>query len=67
MVRISATGISGEMQNDNHKKIAKLRISSEFSLRRSDNGINPISFAGEALRLNDEVKFKFELHARKQE
>ena len=44
-----------------------LRISGEFPLRQSDYGIKPVSFAGGALRLKDEVKFKFELVARKQE
>jgi polyisoprenoid-binding protein YceI len=44
-----------------------LRISGEFSIRQSDYGIKPVSFAGGALRLKDELKFKFELVARKQE
>lgn len=44
-----------------------LRISGEFTLRQSDYGIKPVSFAGGALRLNDEVKFNFELVARAQE
>jgi len=42
-----------------------LRISGEFSLRQSDYGIKPVSFAGGMLRLKDELKFKFELMARK--
>jgi polyisoprenoid-binding protein YceI len=44
-----------------------LRISGEFPLRQSDYGIKPVSFAAGALRLKDEIKFKFELVARKQE
>jgi polyisoprenoid-binding protein YceI len=44
-----------------------LRISGDFSLRQSDYGIKPSSFAAGALRLKDEVKFNFELLARKQE
>jgi polyisoprenoid-binding protein YceI len=44
-----------------------LRISGEFQLKQSDYGIKPFSFAGGALRLKDELKFKFELVARKQE
>jgi polyisoprenoid-binding protein YceI len=44
-----------------------LRISGEFPLRQSDYGIKPVSFAGGALRLKDEVKFNFELVARMQE
>jgi polyisoprenoid-binding protein YceI len=44
-----------------------LRISGEFALRQSDYGIKPFSFAGGALRLKDELKFSFELVARKQE
>jgi polyisoprenoid-binding protein YceI len=44
-----------------------LRISGEFPLRQSDYGIKPFSFAGGALRLKDDLKFGFELVARKQE
>ncbi|MGH9743214.1 MAG: YceI family protein [Candidatus Acidiferrum sp.] len=44
-----------------------LRISGGFSLRQSDYGIKPVSFAGGALRLKDELKFSFELVARKQD
>jgi len=44
-----------------------LRISGEFPLRQSDYGIKPFSFAGGALRLKDELKFSFELVARKQD
>lgn len=43
-----------------------LRISGGFPLRQSDYGIQPFSFAGGALRLKDEIKFSFELVARKQ-
>lgn len=43
-----------------------LRISGEFGIRQSDFGIKPVSFAGGALRLKDELKFKFELVARRQ-
>ncbi len=41
-----------------------LRISGEFSLRQSDYNIKPFSFAGGALRLKDELKFKFDFVAR---
>jgi polyisoprenoid-binding protein YceI len=44
-----------------------LRVSGEFFLRLSDYGVKPVSFAGGALRLKDEIKFNFELIARKQE
>jgi polyisoprenoid-binding protein YceI len=44
-----------------------LRISGEFSLRQSDYGIKPVSFAAGTLRLKDELKFNFELAARMQE
>ncbi|HEY1482268.1 MAG TPA: YceI family protein [Candidatus Acidoferrum sp.] len=44
-----------------------LRASGEFTLRQSDYGIKPISFAAGALRLKDELKFRFELVARQQE
>jgi hypothetical protein len=44
-----------------------LRISADFSLWQSDYGIKPVSFAGGALRLKDELKFKMEMVARQQE
>jgi hypothetical protein len=44
-----------------------MRISGEFSLRQSDCGIKPVSFAAGAMRLKDELKFNFELVARLQE
>jgi polyisoprenoid-binding protein YceI len=44
-----------------------MRISGEFSLRQSDYGIKPVSFAAGTLRLKDELKFHFELVARSQE
>lgn len=44
-----------------------LRISGEFPLRQSDYAIKPFSFAGGALRLKDDLRFSFELVARKQE
>lgn len=44
-----------------------LRISGEFTLRQSDYGIVPVSFAAGALRLKDEVKFSFEMVARSQD
>jgi polyisoprenoid-binding protein YceI len=44
-----------------------LRISGQFSLKQSDYGIKPFSFAGGALKLKDELKFNFELVARKEE
>lgn len=43
-----------------------LRISGEFVLRQSDYGIKPVSFAAGALRLKDELKFRFELVARQE-
>lgn len=44
-----------------------LRVAGSFPLRQSDYGIKPVSFAGGALRLKDELKFNFELVARQQE
>jgi len=44
-----------------------LRIAGSFPLRQSDYGIKPVSFAGGALRLKDELKFSFELVAREQD
>lgn len=44
-----------------------MRVAGEFPLRQSDYGIKPVSFAGGALKLRDELKFTFELVARQQE
>ena len=44
-----------------------LRISGEFPLRQSEYGIKPFSAAGGTLKLKDELKFSFELVARKQD
>jgi polyisoprenoid-binding protein YceI len=44
-----------------------LRIAGEFSLRQSDYGITPASFAAGTLRLRDELKFTFDLVARQEE
>jgi polyisoprenoid-binding protein YceI len=43
-----------------------MRVSGDFTLRQSDFGIKPVSFAGGALKLKDEVKFHFELVVRQQ-
>ena len=44
-----------------------LRASGEFTLNQSDYGIKPISVAGGALKVKDELKFSFEMVARKQD
>jgi polyisoprenoid-binding protein YceI len=44
-----------------------LRASGEFKLNQSEYGIKPISVAGGALKVKDELKFSFEMVARKQE
>jgi polyisoprenoid-binding protein YceI len=44
-----------------------LRASGDFTLRQSDYQIKPISVAGGALKLKDEVKFSFEMVAREHE
>ena len=44
-----------------------IRASGEFSLNQSDYGIKPISVAGGAMKVKDELKFSFEMVARKQE
>jgi polyisoprenoid-binding protein YceI len=46
---------------------AMLRASGEFSLSQSNYNIKPVSVAGGALKLKDELKFQFEIVARKQE
>lgn len=44
-----------------------LRASGEFSLNQTDYNIKLVSVAGGALKLKDELKFSFEIVARKQE
>jgi len=44
-----------------------IRASGEFLLNQSDYGIKPISVAGGALKVKDELKFSFEMVARKHE
>ena len=44
-----------------------LRANGEFALLQSKYGIKPISFAGGTLKLKDELKFSFDIVARKQE
>jgi polyisoprenoid-binding protein YceI len=44
-----------------------LRASSDFSLNQTDYNIKLVSVAGGALKLKDELKFSFEIVARKQE
>jgi polyisoprenoid-binding protein YceI len=44
-----------------------LRISGDFTLRQSDYGIKPVSFAGGALRLKDELKINFQMVAKQEE
>ena len=44
-----------------------LRASGDFVLRQSDFQIKPVSVAGGALKLKDELKFAFEIIARRQD
>ena len=44
-----------------------LRLSGDFALKQSDFQIKPVSVAGGALKLKDDLKFTFELIARRQE
>lgn len=44
-----------------------LRVSGGFSMRQSDYNIKPVSVAGGTLKLKDELKFAFEIVARKPE
>jgi len=44
-----------------------VRASGEFTLRQSDYGIKPISVAGGTLKVKDELKFSFDMVARKEE
>lgn len=43
-----------------------LRASGEFNLKQSDYGVKPISVAGGALKVKDDLKFSFEIVARRQ-
>jgi polyisoprenoid-binding protein YceI len=43
-----------------------LRAFGEFSLRQTDYGIKPVSAVGGGLKVKDEVKFTFDIAARKQ-
>ena len=44
-----------------------MRASGEFSILQSAFGIAPVSVAGGALKLKDELKLSFDMVARKQE
>lgn len=44
-----------------------VRASGEFSILQSDFGIAPVSVAGGTLKLKDELKFAFDIVARKQD
>ena len=44
-----------------------IRASGEFTLNQSDYDVKPISVAGGALKVKDELKFSFEMVARKQD
>jgi polyisoprenoid-binding protein YceI len=44
-----------------------LRANGEFTLSQSNFGIKPVSVAGGTLKLKDELKFTFDIVARKQE
>jgi polyisoprenoid-binding protein YceI len=45
---------------------SSIRISGDFPLQQSNYGIKPVSFAGGALRLKDELKFNFEIIAKRE-
>jgi len=44
-----------------------LRASGDFTLKQSNYEVKPVSVAGGALKLKDELRFSFEMIARKQE
>jgi polyisoprenoid-binding protein YceI len=46
---------------------SNLRITGDFSLRLTEYGIKPVSFAAGALRLKDELKFTFDLVGKRQD
>jgi hypothetical protein len=43
-----------------------LKAAGSFSILQSDYGIKPVSVAGGSLKVKDEVKFVFDMVARKQ-
>lgn len=45
---------------------SSLRIAGEFALRQSNYGIKPVSLAGGIFKLKDELKFQFEIIARRE-
>ena len=45
---------------------ATMRASGEFTLSQTDFGIKPVNVAGGALKLKDELKFAFDVVARRQ-
>jgi hypothetical protein len=62
-------GITQPHSFDAHVQVmgTMLRISGEFALRQSSFGIKPVSIAGGALKLKDELKFRFDIVAKKEE
>src|SRR5579863_2804801 len=44
-----------------------LRVSGDFTMRQTDFDIKPVSVAGGALKVKDELKFSFEMVARKRQ
>ena len=44
-----------------------LRAFGEFAIRQSDYNIKPVSAIGGGLKVKDEVKFSFDIVARRQE
>ena len=40
-------------------------MSGELALRQTDFGITPLSVAGGAIQVQDEVKLRFDIHARR--
>jgi polyisoprenoid-binding protein YceI len=44
-----------------------IRASGDFSLNQTDYNIKPVSVAGGAIKLKNEIKFSFEIVARRQE
>jgi len=43
-----------------------LRVTGEFSIRRSDYGIEPVPAAEGAIKVKDDLKLLFDISARKQ-
>ena len=66
---LSLRGVTRSLPVAAHVTVQRdmLRANGEFSILQSDYGIPPVSVAGGALKLKDELKFAFDIVARKRD